>query len=135
MGITCDEAPTEAHWTIGKLEGYHRPLGRAFGILYSELRGSVSEDAILQIAVKTFNDTAGPEGLLPVLLVFEAYPKVSYNTPPAPPTVEEAQAVKAAMKALRRIDAERDLARTLKNTKTSSAKDSSNLPFHSEVLV
>lgn len=34
----------------------------------------ISPKAALQMAVKAVNDTAGPDGLVPTLLVFGAYP-------------------------------------------------------------
>ena len=47
MGITCKQVPTEAHWSIGKVELYHQPLCRAFDILSQDLKGTEVDDAIL----------------------------------------------------------------------------------------
>ncbi|KAI0993172.1 hypothetical protein K3495_g15012, partial [Podosphaera aphanis] len=107
LGITCREVPVEAHWSIGKLERYHAPLRRAYEILSTELRGIYSPKAVLQMAVKAVNDTAGPDGLVPTLLVFGAYPRINLDSPPSPNTVQRAEAVQKAMKALRKISAER----------------------------
>lgn len=75
MGITCKQVPVEAHWSIGKVERYHAPLRRAYEIMRTELNSSTSDAAVLQMAVKAVNDTAGPDGLVPTLLVFGAYPR------------------------------------------------------------
>ena len=34
------------------------------------------------MAVKAINDTAGPDGLVPTLLVYGAYPRISNPDPP-----------------------------------------------------
>lgn len=107
MGITCKQVPTEAHWSIGKIERYHGPLRRAFEILHTELRGTFSNDAILQMAVKAVNDTAGPDSLVPTLLVFSAFPRVNLHFPPSPSTLKRAEAIAKAMRALRKHSAER----------------------------
>ncbi|KAI1003561.1 hypothetical protein K3495_g4649 [Podosphaera aphanis] len=83
MGITCKQIPTEAHWSIGKVERYHQPLRRVFDILSQDLKGTVPDESSLQTAVKTINDTAGHEGLVPTLLVFGAYPRVTADSPPS----------------------------------------------------
>ena len=44
-----------------------------YKIISSELKG-VSKEFTLQIAVKAVNDFTGPDGLVPILLVFGAYP-------------------------------------------------------------
>ena len=49
------------------------PLCRVYKIISSELKG-VSEELTLQIAVKAVNDSASLDRLIPILLVFGAYP-------------------------------------------------------------
>ena len=43
-----------------------------YKIISSELKG-ISEELILQIAIKAINDSAGLNRLIPILLVFSAY--------------------------------------------------------------
>jgi hypothetical protein len=52
---------------------------------------------ILQMTVKAVNDTAGPDGLVPILLVFGAYPRMTEPDLPAPTTTQRATAVHKAM--------------------------------------
>jgi hypothetical protein len=59
------------------------------------------------MAVKTINDTAGPNGLVPTLLVFGAYPRINIDSPPEPDILVRGNAIRKAMKMLR---AERDKA-------------------------
>ena len=106
-GITCHQVPVEAHWSIGKIERYHAPLRRAFEIIRAETRDAVSNDAALQMALKAVNDTAGQDGLVPTLLVFGAYPRVTTDSPPSPSQQQRAHAISKAMNDLRKKMAER----------------------------
>jgi len=45
------------------------------------------------MAVKAINDTAGLDGLVPTLLVYGAYPRISKLDPPAPSIIEQAAAI------------------------------------------
>ena len=36
----------------------------------------IDKEMILQIAVKAVNDLAGPDGIIPILLVFSVYPRL-----------------------------------------------------------
>ncbi|KAM4067548.1 cwf18 domain containing protein [Hirsutella rhossiliensis] len=93
MGIT-------SHWAVGKVEKYHVPVRRAYDILKAELKDTVSPDQVLQMAFKAVNDTAGPDGLVPTLLVFGALPRMTMDSPPTPSAMARA-------KALRKINAQR----------------------------
>jgi hypothetical protein len=49
------------------------------------------------MAVKAINNTAGPDGLVPTLLVYGAYPRISKLDPPAPSVIDRAAAIRKAM--------------------------------------
>ena len=50
-------------------------LRQVFTILAEDLAPTgVGKDAILQTAIKAINDTAGPGGIIPTLLVFGTFP-------------------------------------------------------------
>ncbi|KAF1934538.1 hypothetical protein EJ02DRAFT_461106, partial [Clathrospora elynae] len=135
MGITCKQVPTEAHWSIGKTERYYAPLRRAWDILHAELAGTMPDEAILQMAVKAVNDTAGPDGLVPTLLVFGAYPRMMTESPPSPSMVKRSEAIQKATKALRKLTAERQIADALNIRNGPATADTLALPLQSEVLV
>ena len=44
-----------------------------YKIISSELKG-ISKELTLQMAVKAVNNSAGPDRLIPILLVFSTYP-------------------------------------------------------------
>ncbi|KAK6581556.1 hypothetical protein PZA11_006247 [Diplocarpon coronariae] len=83
IGTTLKLVPIEAHHSIGKVERYHRPLRRAFEIMTAE-HPRLSDDKRLQMAIKAVNDTAGPNGMIPTLLVFRAYPRLTELDLPNP---------------------------------------------------
>ena len=49
------------------------------------------------MAVKAVNNTAGPDGLVPTLLVYGAYPRISNLDPPTPSITERAAAIQKAI--------------------------------------
>jgi di/tripeptidase len=85
MSIKVREVPVEAHNSVGKVERYHGPLRRAYEILREELKDeNIDREMILQMAVKAVNDSAGPDGIVPTLLVFGAYPRMTEIDPLSP---------------------------------------------------
>ena len=51
---------------------YYGPLYYIYHIIIAELL-DISKDMALQMAFKVINDSVGPNGLIPTLLVFRAY--------------------------------------------------------------
>ena len=49
------------------------------------------------MAVKAINNTASPDGLVPTLLVYGAYLRISKLDPPAPSITERAAIIRKAM--------------------------------------
>jgi hypothetical protein len=52
------------------------------------------------MAIKTVNNTAGPNGLVPMLLVFGAYPRITKEGPLTRDIVERGEVIKKAMEKL-----------------------------------
>jgi hypothetical protein len=49
------------------------------------------------MAIKAVNNTAGPNGLVPTLLVYRAYPRISNLDPPALSIIDRAAIIQKAM--------------------------------------
>jgi len=96
QGITLLPAPVEAPTTMTHVERYHAPLRAAYVRLRTSLPNERKE-LLLQLAVKANNDTVGPEGLTPSLLVFGSIPKPARHTL-APTSLERARAIDDARK-------------------------------------
>jgi len=73
MAIKVKEVPIKAYNSIRKVERYYAPLRRIYKIISLELRDA-SKKLTLQIAVKAINNSASLDRLIPILLVFSAYP-------------------------------------------------------------
>jgi hypothetical protein len=58
------------------------------------------------MAVKAVNDSAGPDGIVPTLLIFRAYLCITRDSLPSPFITERAKAIYKAMKEIRRLYAE-----------------------------
>jgi hypothetical protein len=65
----------ESHSTIGVGERYHAPLRRIYRKLRDE-NPDVQKEVLLQCAVFAMNSTLGPDGLVPMLLVYGQLPRV-----------------------------------------------------------
>ncbi|KAI6245385.1 hypothetical protein HI914_06590 [Erysiphe necator] len=63
----------------------------------------VRKEVILQMTVKAVNDSAGPDGIIPTLLVFGAYPRMTENSSPSLSVTSRAEAVRKASKENQRI--------------------------------
>jgi hypothetical protein len=105
MDINIKKVPVKAHNSIGKVKRYYGLLQQAYKILSSELL-SANKEAILQIAVKAVNDLAGPDGIMPTLLVFGAYPRMTKDSPLSSFITKQAKAIYKAIKEVRRLYAE-----------------------------
>jgi hypothetical protein len=58
---------------------------------------------MLQMAVKAINDLAGPDGIVPTLLVFGAYLWLTEIDPPSSSVTKKAEAICVATKKVRRL--------------------------------
>ena len=135
MAITTKSVPVEAYWSIGIVERYHAVLRRAYKIIMEDLQGTIKKEIALQMAVKAVNDTAGPDGLVPTLLVFGAYPRMHAIDPPAPTIIQRAAAVEKAMSKVRKHYAERQVADALNTRNGPVVSPLHDLPLNSNVLV
>lgn len=134
VGTIAQSVPVEAHWSIGVVERYHAVLRRAYEIIQDETP-DLSKDAKLQMAVKAVNDTAGPDRLVPTLLVFGAYPRMVDYDPPAPSVAARAAALKKATVEVRKLHAQRQVQDALNTRNGPSTTLLHRLPLNSNVLV
>ena len=134
VGTNVKTVPVEAHWSIGIVERYHGILRRIYFIIREELP-SLANTRMLQMAVKAINDTAGPDGLVPTLLVFGAYPRLVDYDPPAPSVTKRAAVLKKATAEVRRLFAQRQTNDALNTRNGPSSAAILSLPINSDVLI
>jgi hypothetical protein len=82
MGITLKAVLVEAYNSIGIVERYHAPVRRAYQIITTKIR-DIDREMALQMAFKAINDTIGLDGLVPTLLVYSAYLRMSESDAPS----------------------------------------------------
>lgn len=138
MAIVTNTVQVEAHESIGIIERYHTVLQRAYKIIADDLQGcGLSKEIILLIAIKVINNTAGPNGLVPTLFVFEAYPCMSEFDSSTPIITQRATAIKNIIKEVQNVRAERQVVDTVnkKNRPGPMVSIMHDLPFDSDVRV
>jgi hypothetical protein len=89
------------------------------------------------MAVKTVNDTAESNGLIPTLLVFGAFSRISHDSPLSPSIIKRAKAVNQAMKELHKHMAARQINAALntRNGPDPAAYSPMDLPLQNEMRV
>jgi hypothetical protein len=105
IAIEIEEIPVKAHYSIGKIEKYHASVKRAFKIIITNLSNIIIPKHILQMAVKAVNDTAGPNGLVPIFLVFGIFPRISHELPPLPSITTRGETMRKAMAEVHKLKA------------------------------
>jgi hypothetical protein len=134
--VSTKSVLVKAYWSIGLVERAHPVLRRAYQIITEELQGSgTTKELNLQITVKAVNNTAGPDSLVPTLLVFGAYPRISTLNPPASTITQQATAVRKAIAEVAKIRAKRQVNNALNQSNSPSVKAIHDLPLNSDVLV
>ncbi|KAK1990054.1 hypothetical protein LX36DRAFT_664610, partial [Colletotrichum falcatum] len=112
---------------ISKVERYHATLRRAYNIIQAET--GVEPDVTLQLVVKAINNTTGLDGLVPTLLVFSVYPRITNNSPPSATITQRAETVKKAMEAVRQIHAKRQVNEALATRNGPNTSAATALPL------
>ena len=87
------------------------------------------------MAVKAINDTASPDRLVPTLLVYGAYPRMSKLDSPAPSIIERAAAIRKAMAKIIKLRAKQTINNALHHRNRPNITLVHNLPLNSKVLV
>ena len=81
------------------------------------------------MAVKAVNNTAGPDGLVPTLLVFGTYPRLAKTSPPSPSIAARATAVHKAISEICKLKAVRQVQDALATRNRPNVKEVLLLPL------
>lgn len=82
-GIELRLSGVESHNSFGVEERYHEPLRQVFDKLLTD-HPTIDPEIGVRLAVKALNDTTGPDGMVPSLLVFgslPSFPAVNMDLP------------------------------------------------------
>ena len=87
------------------------------------------------MAVKAINNTAGLNRLVPTLLVYKAYLRISNLDPPAPSITEQAAVIWKAMAEIVKLRAKQAVSNALYYHNRPNITPVYNLPLNSKVLI
>jgi len=87
------------------------------------------------MAVKAINNTASPNGLVPTLLVYGAYLRISKLDLPAPSVTDQAAVIRKAMAKIVKLRAKQTVNNAIHYRNGPNTTLVYNLPLNSEVLV
>jgi len=87
------------------------------------------------MAVKAVNNTASPNGLVPTLLVYGAYPRISNLDPPALSITERAAAIRKVIAEIVKLRAKQTVNSALHHRNRPDMTSVYDLPLNSEVLI
>ena len=113
-GISLQLSGIESHNSIGAGERYHAPLRRIYDKVLFDFP-NLDKHLGLKLAVKAMNDTMGPEGLVPSMLVFGVLPRFPVSTIDLPNQVDRMNALKSARAEMETIACELKLAQALRS--------------------
>ena len=87
------------------------------------------------MAVKAVNDTAGPNGLVPTLSVYGAYPRISNLDPPTLSITDQAAIIRKVIAEIVKLRAKQAVNSALYYRNGPNITLVYNLPLNSKVLV
>lgn len=128
--------PVEAANSIGLVKRYHTLLRRAYLIITAELDNQgIGKEIRLQMAVKAVNDTAGYNGLVPTLLVFGTFPRITSDDARTLSTTERAKAINIAVAEVAKLHAKSQVDDALHQRNGPQTMRMHDTPIGSRVLV
>jgi hypothetical protein len=108
--IQIKEILVEAYNLIGKVEQYHNLLRYVYKIICNKFRSTKTNSKIsFQITIKTINDSAGPDSIILILLVFGAYPRITNNLAPVFIITKRIKTIRKTTKEIKCFYAERKI--------------------------
>ena len=122
----------EGHNALGGGERYHSFLRLIFKQIQADFP-HLDDNHALQLAVKAVNDTAGPNGLVPTLLVFGILPRALAVPIDLPQQRERMEALRSACDEMAKVISQRRHTTALKSN--TPAATSCDVSIGTEVLV
>jgi hypothetical protein len=112
---------------------YHAELRRAYQVIIENL--DISKKIVLQMIVKAINDTVGPDDLVLILLIFEAYLRMHVMDLSVSSIIQRTMTIEKAMIEIRKLRAERQVVDVLNTRNGSIVISIHDLSINSDVLI
>ena len=138
MTIIIKAVPVEVHWSIEIVERFHPVLKRVYKVIMKNLASvdaKISKKVRLQMIIKTVNDIAGANGLVPTLLVFGAYSRMHHLNSFASNIMQRAAVISKAMGEVKKMMAKKQIRDVLNFKNGFIISHLHDLSINSEVLV
>ena len=87
------------------------------------------------MAIKAVNNTTGPNRLVPTLLVYRAYPRISNLNPLTPSITDRAAIIQKAIAEIVKLQAKQTINKALHHYNRPNTTLIYDLPLNSKVLV
>jgi hypothetical protein len=87
------------------------------------------------MAIKAVNDTVGPDGLVPTLLVFSTYPQMTTTDTPSLTVTERGKAITKAIKQIAELHAKRQVTDVLRQRNGLNISDTLDVLIGRDVLI
>jgi hypothetical protein len=130
MLIKVKEVPVKAYNSVRLIKQYHTLLRCTYKILKAELKNKhINKEIILQIAVKTVNDSARPDKIVLTLLVFGLYPRITKINTLLLTIIKRAKAIHAATKEVRWLHTKQQVNNALTIYNSPNTIATINLPL------
>jgi hypothetical protein len=111
-------------------------LRRVYRIIYDKFCGTeTSTEISLQITVKTINDSARPDSIIPILLVFRVYPRMTDNSVLLFTVTKRIETICKATKEIRYLYAKRYITNALVIRNSPNTIPTLELPIQSDIRV
>lgn len=135
MHISTKAVPVECPNAMSLVERYHVPVRRAYRIIRDE-SPSITLEECLQMAIKSINDSIGPDGLVLTLLVYGCLPLLSLPLDkPSPGSFERAVALKSATNAMSKYFSKSQISAALRTRNGLDVTDIHSAPLGCKFLV
>jgi hypothetical protein len=128
--IKVKKVLVKAYNSVSQVKRYYALLRRAYEIIQNELKDEhINKKIMLQMAVKAINDLAGPDGIVLILLVFDAYLRLTEIDLLSSLVTKRAEAIYAATKKVCRLYTERQVKDALAMRNSPDTKNTLDLPL------
>jgi hypothetical protein len=95
----------------------------------------VLKQFVLQIAIKAINNTAGPNSLIPILLMFGTYPQITTTNTPSLIITKRGKAITKAIKQIAELHIKRQVTDVLKQQNRLNISNTLNVLISKDVLI
>lgn len=125
-GIGLSASGVEGHNSLGNGERYHKYLREVYRRVKEETP-LADKTMMLRLAVKAVNDTAGPSGLVPTLLVFGVLPRMPLHPKELPNQRERMRLMTVARNEMNKLTAQTRVDQAIKRNSPAATREVINI--------